>query len=83
MATDDDLSDLQNFAGVRGLPVPGLDLLEEPDDDFSGTLETLVREQAEALESALREYRIAGEVVGIESGPVITLYDIKLRRARR
>ncbi len=78
VATDDDLSDLQNFAELEGYQFPGLDLLEEPDDDFSGTLEALVREQAEALESALREYRIAGEVVGIESGPVITLYDIKL-----
>ncbi|RNC80634.1 MAG: DNA translocase FtsK [Phycisphaera sp.] len=78
MATDDDLSDLQNYAELEGYKFPGLDLLEEPDDDFSDTLETLVREQAEALESALREYRIAGEVVGIESGPVITLYDIKL-----
>jgi S-DNA-T family DNA segregation ATPase FtsK/SpoIIIE len=77
-ATDDDLSDLQNYAELEGYQFPGLDLLEEPDDDFSGTLESLVREQAEGLESALREFRIAGEVVGIESGPVITLYDVKL-----
>jgi len=78
VATDEDLSDLQNYAELEGYQFPGLDLLEEPDDNFSDTLESLVREQAEALESALREYRIAGEVVGIESGPVITLYDIKL-----
>ncbi|MFI4872374.1 MAG: DNA translocase FtsK 4TM domain-containing protein, partial [Phycisphaerales bacterium JB061] len=77
-ATDEDLSDLQNYAELEGYQFPGLDLLEEPDDDFSGTLESLVREQAEGLESALREFRIAGEVVGIESGPVITLYDVKL-----
>ncbi|PHQ79675.1 MAG: hypothetical protein COB69_07430 [Phycisphaera sp.] len=77
-ATDEDLADLQNYAELEGYQFPGLDLLEEPDDDFNETLESLVREQAEALESALQEFRIAGEVVGIESGPVITLYDVKL-----
>ncbi|MEO0484191.1 MAG: DNA translocase FtsK, partial [Planctomycetota bacterium] len=50
----------------------------EPDESFGDVLEELVREQAENLEAALREYRIKGEVVGIESGPVITLYDVKL-----
>ena len=37
-----------------------------------------VREQATALESAMRQYGIDGSVVGIESGPVITMYDLKL-----
>lgn len=78
LATEDDLRDLQNVAELEGYQFPGLDLLEEPDNNFTGTLESLVREQAEALEAALQEFRIAGEVVGIESGPVITLYDVKL-----
>lgn len=78
LATEDDLRDLQNVADLAGYQFPELDLLEEPDDNFTGTLESLVREQAEALEAALQEFRIAGEVVGIESGPVITLYDVKL-----
>ncbi len=77
-ATEDDLRDLQNVAELEGYQFPDLNLLEEPDDNFTGTLESLVREQAEALEAALQEFRIAGEVVGIESGPVITLYDVKL-----
>ncbi len=77
-ATEDDLRDLQNVAELEGYQFPDLKLLEEPDDNFTGTLESLVREQAEALEAALQEFRIAGEVVGIESGPVITLYDVKL-----
>ncbi|MCA9271712.1 MAG: DNA translocase FtsK 4TM domain-containing protein [Phycisphaerales bacterium] len=77
-ATEDDLRDLQNVGELEGYQFPGLDLLEEPDNNFTGTLESLVREQAEALEAALQEFRIAGEVVGIESGPVITLYDVRL-----
>ncbi len=78
IATDDDLRDLQNVAELEGYRFPGLDLLAEPEVDFNSTLESIVREQAEALESALQQYRIDGEVVGIESGPVITQYDVRL-----
>ncbi|MEM9083632.1 MAG: DNA translocase FtsK, partial [Planctomycetota bacterium] len=62
----------------RNYVFPGLDLLEDPEEDFNDKLEAYVRDQAEALEHALRQYRIKGEVVGIESGPVITLYQVRL-----
>ena len=57
---------------------PGLDLLVEPEENFNEEMEGYVREQAEALEKALTTYKIDGEVVGIESGPVITLYQVAL-----
>ncbi|MCC6951383.1 MAG: DNA translocase FtsK [Phycisphaerales bacterium] len=57
---------------------PSLDLLENPEENFNVKLEEYVREQATALEMALKQYRIDGEVVGIESGPVITLFDVRL-----
>ncbi len=57
---------------------PGLDLLVEPEENFNDEMEAYVRAQAEALESALQTYKIDGEVVGIESGPVITLYQVSL-----
>lgn len=78
MATEEDLRDLQSVAEMEGYQFPGLDLLEAPEENFSQVLEEMVREQAQALEGALRQYRIDGEVVGIESGPVITLYDVRL-----
>ncbi|HZW08902.1 MAG TPA: DNA translocase FtsK, partial [Phycisphaerales bacterium] len=78
IATEDDLRDLQNVQELAGYKFPGLDLLEEPEENFSARLEGIVREQAEALEAALRQYKIDGEVVGIESGPVITQYDVRL-----
>ena len=78
IATEDDLRDLQNEQALEGYKFPGLDLLVEPEENFTAKLESLVREQAEALESALREYKIDGEVAGIESGPVITQYDVRL-----
>jgi DNA segregation ATPase FtsK/SpoIIIE, S-DNA-T family len=78
VATEDDLQDLQNVDEMEGYRFPGLDLLEQPEENFTEKLEEVVREQAEALEHALQQYRIKGEVVGIESGPVITLYDVRL-----
>jgi S-DNA-T family DNA segregation ATPase FtsK/SpoIIIE len=79
-ATDDELRDLQgsNAADVEGYRFPGLDLLEAPEQGYSAKLESYVRDQAESLERALKEYRIDGEVVGIDSGPVITLFEVRL-----
>ncbi len=77
-ATDEDLRDLQGVVDIEGYRFPGLDLLEEPEGNYTETMEAYVREQAENLERALKEYRIDGEVVGVESGPVITLYELRL-----
>jgi S-DNA-T family DNA segregation ATPase FtsK/SpoIIIE len=77
-ATDADLRDIQNVVELEGYRFPGLDLLEEPETGYPERLEAFVREQAAALENALKQYRIDGEVVGIESGPVITMYEIRL-----
>ncbi len=91
IATDADLKSLQDTSAEpapegseapttppKPYQFPGLDLLENPEENFSATLEGYVREQATALESAMRQYGIDGSVVGIESGPVITMYDVKL-----
>ncbi|USN99379.1 MAG: DNA translocase FtsK 4TM domain-containing protein [Phycisphaeraceae bacterium] len=78
-ATQADLDAYQQSAqAMEGYKFPTLELLEEPEEGFNELLEEHVREQAESLEEALREYKIRGEVVGIESGPVITLYHVKL-----
>ncbi len=63
---------------LTGYQYPGLDLLEESEADFNEEIEGIVRDQAVQLESAMRQYRIEGEVVGIDSGPVITLFEIRL-----
>ncbi len=77
-ATEADLRDIQNTSNLEGYKFPGLDLLEDPDQTYPEKMEQYVREQAGSLERALREYRIDGEVVGIESGPVITLFEVRL-----
>ena len=63
---------------LTGYRFPGLDLLVEPESNFTEEQEKVVREQALALEQALQQYRIEGEVVGIDSGPVITLFEVRL-----
>ena len=78
-ATDADLSGIQNTDNLEGYKFPGLDLLEEPDQSYPEKLEHYVREQGASLERALREYKVDGEVVGIESGPVITLFEVRLK----
>jgi DNA segregation ATPase FtsK/SpoIIIE-like protein len=82
-ATDADLKGMQSAEGIEGVDgdaakpyrFPGLDLLENPEENFNSKLEEYVREQAAALVAALDR---SGEVVGIESGPVITLFHVRL-----
>ena len=82
IATDADLAGIQSPEQLeiegKQYRFPGMDLLENPEENFNEKLESYVREQAAALEGAMREYGIAGNVVGIESGPVITLFDVRL-----
>ncbi|MCC6425323.1 MAG: DNA translocase FtsK [Phycisphaerales bacterium] len=86
VATDADLAGMQaasslddtTYTGGKPYQFPGLDILEQPEENYNSKLESYVREQAVALESAMKQYGIDGEVVGIESGPVITLYDVRL-----
>ena len=63
---------------LSGYKFPDLDLLDEPQSDFTEEQEKIVRGQAVALESAMQQYKIEGEVVGIDSGPVITLFEVRL-----
>jgi S-DNA-T family DNA segregation ATPase FtsK/SpoIIIE len=82
VATDADLAAMQNAvdeaAAAKPYRFPGMDLLENPEENFNEKLESFVRDQAAELEAAMQEYGIDGEVVGIESGPVITLFDVRL-----
>jgi len=68
----------QQEPDLSGYQFPGLDLLAEPERDFSEEMEKIVREQAVELEQALQQYKISGEVVGIDSGPTITLFEVRL-----
>ncbi len=80
IARDEDIPREQNFEGYR---FPTLELLEDPEHNYSQSMESFVREQASKLEQALHTFDIEGEVAGIESGPVVTLYSVELAPGTR
>ena len=80
VAKDEDIPREENFEGYQ---FPTLELLEDPEGDFSAELESLVRDQAGVLEETLRTFSIDAEVAGIESGPAVTLYSVLLAPGTR
>ncbi len=66
----------------RALPgnfeLPPLALLEEPEPLDKSSIEVACREKAYVLEQTLNEFRLEVQVVAIETGPVITVFELKL-----
>jgi S-DNA-T family DNA segregation ATPase FtsK/SpoIIIE len=58
--------------------LPGWNLLADAETGYNEAQEKFVREQARVLEQALREYGIDAQVVEIDTGPVITMYEIMM-----
>jgi S-DNA-T family DNA segregation ATPase FtsK/SpoIIIE len=58
--------------------LPGWDVLAEAEHGYAESQEAFVREQAAILEQALKEFNIDAQVVEIDTGPVITMYEISL-----
>ncbi len=58
--------------------LPHWDLLGEAEHGFAEQQESYVREKAAVLEQALKEFDIDARVVEIDTGPVITMYEISL-----
>jgi S-DNA-T family DNA segregation ATPase FtsK/SpoIIIE len=75
--------------GVAGLPpgraadqgeyeLPNLALLGDAEPIDKESIEILCREKAYILEQTLNEFRLEVQVVAIETGPVITVFELKL-----
>ena len=63
---------------IENWVLPSVELLSAPQYGFSEQQETLVREQAKILERTLEEFRLDARVVEIDTGPVITMFELKL-----
>lgn len=63
---------------IENWRLPSQDLLDEPTYDASAEREALVRKQAQVLEQTLDEFRLDARVVEIDTGPVITMFELKL-----
>ncbi|HEX2974202.1 MAG TPA: DNA translocase FtsK, partial [Tepidisphaeraceae bacterium] len=58
--------------------LPQWDSLAEAEHGYAETQEKYVREKAAELEQALKEFNIDSHVVAIDTGPVITMYELSL-----
>ncbi len=58
--------------------LPDWNILEEAEHGYVESQEAFVREKAAILEQALREFSIDAKVVEIDTGPVITMYELSL-----
>ena len=58
--------------------LPHWDVLAEAEHGYAETQEAFVREKAAVLEQALKEYGVDARVTEIDTGPVITMYEISL-----
>lgn len=58
--------------------LPPLSLLRDPEGRYSSLQEAVVRDQAAILERTLCEFRIEVKVVEIDTGPVITMFELEL-----
>jgi len=57
---------------------PPLELLEEAQHGFTALQEKVVREKAKVLEQTLEDFHIDARVVEVETGPVITMFELQL-----
>jgi S-DNA-T family DNA segregation ATPase FtsK/SpoIIIE len=58
--------------------LPPWDFLEDAEHGYAESQEGFVRGQAAILEQALKEFSIEAHVVEIDTGPVITMYELAL-----
>ncbi len=58
--------------------LPNWDCLDNAEHGFAATQEAFVREKAAVLEQALKEFSVDAHVVEIDTGPVITMYELSL-----
>ncbi|MGB7581671.1 MAG: DNA translocase FtsK 4TM domain-containing protein [Sedimentisphaerales bacterium] len=58
--------------------MPGMDLLDEPEHNFTSIQEKVVKAKAVALEGLLNEFDVSARVVAAETGPVVTMFELQL-----
>jgi S-DNA-T family DNA segregation ATPase FtsK/SpoIIIE len=58
--------------------LPPWDCLDDAEYDYAESQEQFVRDKAAVLERSLKEFQIDASVVEIDTGPVITMYELAL-----
>ncbi len=63
--------------------LPDWTVLEEPEEGFADKQEEFVRAKAEQLEEAFEEFGVDASVEAIDTGPVITMYEIAVAKGTK
>jgi len=64
--------------GAEHFSLPSIDLLEDPVPYDEARLYRVVKEKAEILSRTLEEFGVNAKVVNVETGPVVTQYELEL-----
>ncbi|PHS23882.1 MAG: cell division protein FtsK [Robiginitomaculum sp.] len=65
------------FGGKNTFELPRLDLLSKPLGRTAKIDEDALRQNAELLETVLADFGIKGQIVHVQPGPVVTLYELE------
>ena len=77
-ASSPSLAGAGEIADYSNYQYPPAELLDEPVYGYDEILAKSVKKRAKILETALREFKVETEVVSTETGPVITMFELKL-----
>jgi S-DNA-T family DNA segregation ATPase FtsK/SpoIIIE len=58
--------------------LPPLELLAQPEGGYASVQEKMVKAKATALEQLLSEFNVNAQVVAADTGPVVTMFELKL-----
>ncbi|HUV40441.1 MAG TPA: DNA translocase FtsK 4TM domain-containing protein [Sedimentisphaerales bacterium] len=58
--------------------LPGVELLAEPEYSYSAVQDKVIKAKAVILENLLAEFNVNARVVTVETGPVITMFELEL-----
>ncbi|HUT61630.1 MAG TPA: DNA translocase FtsK 4TM domain-containing protein [Phycisphaerae bacterium] len=64
--------------GPQRYELPSTDLLAEPSGGYTEVLEAQAQNNKEILQQTINDFNVAAEVVGYQTGPVITLFELAL-----
>ena len=78
-----DDADTPCTAEHSGHRFPALDLLDDPEGNYSEKAAQVALDQALVLTKTLSTYGINGEISGIECGPMVTFYSVELEAGTR
>lgn len=66
-----------NFRDTGDFALPALELLTAADNKKSQVAESALQKNAELLQSVLEDFSIRGEILRVNPGPVVTLYEME------